>query len=491
MRKPEDMFDRDREWEALTRFVTSGQPHATLGVVSGRRRQGKTFLLEALCEATGGFYFAADQAAEAESLRYLSTAVTEFLDSKLPIQFADWRQAVDTLLMIGNDREVPVVIDEFPYLVKASPSLPSIIQAALSPRREQRLRSRTRLLLCGSAMSFMGSLLSGDAPLRGRAGLELIVPTLDYQLAAEFWGVRDPRLAIQMQSIVGGTPAYRREFVEDDVPSGIHDFDDWALRTVLNPSSPLFREARYLLSEEPGLRDVGLYQSVLAAVAFGNSTSGGIASYVGRKAGDITHHLSMLEDCGLLRRDCDAFRINRTLFRICEPLITFYQAIMRPDWSEWEHGRDRRRLWQRRQHRFLSNVVGPAFEEICRTWVSRYAPEQYFGGYTGRVESGLVHDTHSRKSHEVDIVVIGDEPNAKQPLLSIGEVKWNDVMGMGHLNRLRRIRELLSENPRLDTSHTTVACYSGAGFMPALEEAAAAGEVILVGPETLYGPSDT
>lgn len=143
-----------------------------------------------------------------------------------------------------------------------------------------------------------------------------------------------------MQSIVGGTPAYRREFVEDDVPSAIQDFDDWALRTVLNPSSPLFREARYLLSEEPGMRDVGLYQSVLAAVAFGNSTSGGIASYVGRKTGDITHHLSILEDCGLLRRDCDAFRTNRTLFRICEPLITFYQAIMRPDWPEWEHGRD-------------------------------------------------------------------------------------------------------------------------------------------------------
>ena len=56
-----------------------------------------------------------------------------------------------------------------------------MIQAAFGPRREERLNSRTRLLLCGSAMSFMGRLLSGAAPLRGRAGLEMVVPTLDYQ----------------------------------------------------------------------------------------------------------------------------------------------------------------------------------------------------------------------------------------------------------------------------------------------------------------------
>lgn len=130
-------------------------------------------------------------------------------------------------------------------------------------------------------------------------------------------------------------------------------------------------------------------------------------------------------------------------------------------------------------------------EEICRTRVSRYAPENYFGGYAGRVESGLVHDPNHRTSHEIDIAVFGDEPNTKQPLLSIGEAKWNDVMGMEHLNRLRRIRELLSENPRLDTSRTTVACYRGAGFMPALQEAAASGEVILVGPEARYGQIDS
>ncbi|MEV0299291.1 ATP-binding protein [Nocardia sp. NPDC050710] len=485
--KPSDMFDRDREWQALTSFATSGQPNATLGVVSGRRRQGKTFLLEALCEATGGFYFAADQATEAESLRYLAAAVAEFTESPLPIRFDDWRQAVDTLLAVARERELPVVIDEFPYLAKASPALPSIIQSALAPRRAERRNSRARLLLCGSAMSFMGSLLAGGAPLRGRAGLELIVPTLDYLLAAEFWEIEDPRLAFLVHAVVGGTPAYRREFVEGDTPADLADFDDWVLRTALNPASPLFREARYLLSEEPGLRDPGLYHSVLAAVAQGNSTSGGIASYVGRKASDITHPLTVLEDCGLLQREPDLFRGNRMLYRINEPLVTFYQAITRPDWTEWERARDSARLWKRRQHRFESNVLGPHFEEVCRNWVTGYAPDGLFGGHITRVGSGMVNDPTQKVTHEVDIAVFGEPTDGTEALLSIGEAKWNEVMGMGHLDRLHRIRDLLSS--KFDTSHTKLACYSAAGFSPALKAAANQDDVLLIDLDQLY-PKD-
>src|SRR3954465_7210377 len=116
MDKPVGMFDRDDEWAALVRFSSNAQPVATLGVVSGRRRQGKTFLLDALCRQVGGFYFAAEEAAEAESLRDLGAEVAAYLDAPAPLRFADWRQAIDVLLALGRDRPVPIVLDELPYL---------------------------------------------------------------------------------------------------------------------------------------------------------------------------------------------------------------------------------------------------------------------------------------------------------------------------------------------------------------------------------------
>jgi uncharacterized protein len=88
MLKPAEVFDRDFEWSALSRFIGDDQPGATLGIVTGRRRQGKTFLLEAVCEAAGGFYFGATEAADAESLRQIAAALTTRLGPPSPFHFA-------------------------------------------------------------------------------------------------------------------------------------------------------------------------------------------------------------------------------------------------------------------------------------------------------------------------------------------------------------------------------------------------------------------
>lgn len=487
MERPADMFDREHEWAALARFITDPQPGATLGVISGRRRQGKTFLLDAACTAAGGFYFGATEATDPESLRRISTALTAYTNPPSPYHFRDWAEVIDVLLALGRERPIPVVIDEFPYLARANPEIPSLIQQALRTRRTERVESRTRLLLCGSALSFMGKLMSGNAPLRGRASLELVVRTLDHQLAAQFWDITDPRLALQVNAIVGGTPAYRREFARGQTPASLDDFDDWVVRTVLNPESPLFREPRYLLAEESDLRDPALYHSVLAAVAEGNSTRSGMANYLERKAADIAHPITVLEDAGLLHRDVDVFRDNRPAYRVAEPLIAFYHAIMRPVWDQLERPGAGSRVWQGSRRRFTSNILGPHFEQVCRDWTLHQAPPELLGGLPARVGHGVVNDAARRTGHEVDVAVVGIADGVKAPLLAIGEAKWNDTMGLGHLERLREIRMLIAAGNRYDATDTRLICYSGAGFSPGLERAAeAAGDVSLVDLAQLY-----
>ncbi|WP_449060958.1 ATP-binding protein [Planomonospora algeriensis] len=488
MRKPEDMFDRDREWAALVKFATDEQPGATLGVVSGRRRQGKSFLLEALCQELGGFYFSAQEATDTESLTLIGDALTRHLNPVIPFTPSNWSMVIDVLLRIGQDRPVPVVIDEFPYLARANPALPSIIQSAYAPRRAERTSSKTRLLLCGSAMSFMGRLLSGNAPLRGRASLDLPVNTLDYRLAARFWELDDPRLALMVHAVVGGTPAYRTEMIRYDAPRDTADFDDWVVRAVLSPGSPMFLEARYLLAEEPDLRDGALYHSVLSAIAEGNSGRGGIAGYVGRKSNELSHPLTVLEDAGLIERETDAFRGNRTDFRIKEPLLAFYHAMMRPFWPQLLRGTATEQIWQRVRQRFTGNVLGPHFERVCREWTLYFAEER-FGGWPAQVTAGTVNDPAARTTHEVDVAAVGHAEDGIPPLLAIGEVKWDETMGLGHLARLRDIHGLIRRNDRYDSSQTRLVCYSGAGFTEELLQARDRGEVDLVGLDDLYGPA--
>jgi uncharacterized protein len=479
--KPAHLFDRDTEWQGLVSFAADARPGATLGVVSGRRRQGKSYLLQALAAATGGIYFPALEVTEAVSLRSFADELVRFSGSPVP-PFRDWLDAFPYLLRITGDQIIPVIIDEFPFLVKASPSLPSIIQRELGPGGSGPA-SRARLLLCGSAMSVMGSLLSGRAPLRGRAGLELIVHPFGYQDAARFWEISDPRLAVLVHSVAGGTPAYRRELVREDTPADLGDFDSWVVRTMLNPQTPLFREARYLLAEETDIRDPALYHSVLAAVAEGNNTSGGISSYIGRKSNEVAHPLRVLEDCRLLIREPDVFRSGRARYRIAEPLVTFYQAIMSREWARLELGGGQA-VWAGARARFFSQVTGPHFEAICREFAIAADPAS-FGGLPGEVGSGIIPDPANRTQIEVDVVVLAPaEPGRPRRVLSLGEAKWDRVVDIRHVERLRRARDLLAVKG-FDTRDTILACYSGAGFSPELK-GTQGHDILLVGLDRLY-----
>jgi hypothetical protein len=268
-----------------------------------------------------------------------------------------------------------------------------------------------------------------------------------------------------------------------DAPSGRDDFDAWLLRTVLNPQSPLFREARYLLAEETEIRDPALYHSVLAAIADGNRTNGSIANFVGRKSADITHPLNVLEDAALVAKEADLFRRGRWLYRVTEPLITFYEVVMRPEWYRLETGHGEA-VWRDQQADFLSRVVGPHFESLCRSFAMQAGPG-LFGAPVGEVGSGIVNDSANRTQIEIDVAVLAPpEPGRPRRLLSLGEVKWGQVMTPHHTARLTRARDLLAAN--FDISDCMLACYSAAGFSADLRSAARP-DLVLISASDLYG----
>jgi len=481
--KPGWVFDRDREWAALAAHLESARPVPTLGLVTGRRRQGKTFLLAALAQAGDGFYFGADEATGAESLRRFSDVLAQH--SGTPVRFGTWDDAIAFLFSLAAGRPVPLIIDEFPMLMRAEPALPSILQRQLDARQLPTAnQGLARLLLCGSAMAVMSGLLAGGAPLRGRAGLELMLRPLGFRDAARFWEVSDPRTAIMLHAIVGGTPAYRDQFAGADTPAGPADFDAWVCRTVLNPFTPLFREARYLLAEEVSAREPGLFHSVLGAIANGNSTNGGIATYVGRRSSDIAHPLTVLEDVGLVSRDPDLFRKGRSAYRIAEPLISFYQAIMRPQWAALELG-GAERVWRDSSARFFSGVVGPHFEQICRDWLA--TADGVLAEPAALVGSGVIPGGRPGGQVQVDVAALSPGwPGERSRVLSLGEAKWGKRLGLRHLDRLARARDMLAQRG-LDTDPTTLALYSGTGFDDDLVAVARQRpDVLLVDPARLY-----
>ncbi|MFK4188583.1 ATP-binding protein [Streptomyces sparsogenes] len=433
----------------------------------------------------GGFCFGAQQAAGAESLRRLGDELARYTGTSPPNHWHRWEDAVDALLTLGDRRPVPIVLDEFPDLVRESPALPSIIHSAYRHLRDEGRDNRTRLLLSGSALPLMHRLFGAASPLHELADLELAVHPLDFRQAARFWDIDDPRLALLVHAVVGGTPAYRR-YAGDHAPSGPNDFDAWVCRTVLNPRTPLFLEAHHLLQEETDHWDRALCHSALTAIASGCSTPGEVAERLGISLTDASHCLALLQANGLLHSEPDAFRSNLIRLRLAEPLLSFEHAALRPHRSALEHqGADE--VWRRVRPVFDSAVAGPHFAQICRDWVMGFADPTVFGARPTRAAPGSVPGMarHAGPHAEADVVVRGRTDADSRALLSVGVARWDEVMDLHHLEHLRHLLDLLAAGGE-DVTHARPACYSGVGFTPALRAAEGEGHVVLVGLDRLY-----
>lgn len=487
--KPDYIFDRFMEWQTLAGFAADERPGATLGIVSGRRRQGKTLLIESMCEELGGLYFAVPEDMPAsEHLRRLAEAIAAFTGD-LPPRLDTWDQAIEALFRLGTDKPVLVVLDEFPYMAHSTSGLPSIIQHALSPRGMARTQSRTRLILCGSSISFMSQLVSGSAALFGRARLSLVVQAFDFRTAAQFWQAQnDPALATYLFAMVGGTPAYIE--YTSGLPTSLADLDSWVPRNLLNSTNMLFRQPRMLLSEDSAFSQIGMYGTVLTAIAEGSHTVSSIAQRVGRSTSDINHYVKGLTDGGFLAHHPDAFRANRAMYQINDALIRFHHAIVYPNWSRLELYRPERvaKLWADSRDTFTSQVLGPAFEDICRAWTFDFASAESLDGEAASVEQGVLNDPAGRSQLQLDIVV----RDSGGEMIAIGEAKSGEVIGGRHLAKLRSAVGLLRSQQRIDANRSPLLLlFSGAGFTPELEaEATSSGGAIqLVGLDRLYSGS--
>lgn len=483
--KPNRLFGRDREWRELNSFVRSEQQGASLGLVYGRRRQGKTLMLELLARETEGFLFAATQQTEAQNLADLGAAYAAYRGLRQPVVFRDWPEALDELLRIGTDRGTLVVLDEFPYLTAATPGLASYLQHALSPLSFAKEHTRTRLILCGSALTTMSQLLGGGAPLRGRATMELVVRPFRYREAAEFWGVADrPELAFRLHALVGGTPAYK-EMSGGTAPHNLDEFDSWVQDKLLNPASAMFREGSLLLREEPSISDPSSYAATLAAVSTGSHRRSEIAAALGRPSTALAHLLSGLKDIGLLEQLDDALRDKRSVFRLSEPVVRLHQLLIQRHEPELVIGRADR-VWTENADTVASKIYGPHFEDLARQWALEHAATETLGGRATTVLPTEIACREHRRGHELDVVAIERRTHDGNRITAIGEAKsTSKPIGTSQLERLEHLRGLLPS--ALVTQAPKLLLFSRSGFTPDLMRASSQrSDVELVDLDRLY-----
>ena len=475
--KPSDVFGREAEWSLLVDHLVGPRAGSQLAVVLGRRRQGKSALLVAAAEATGGFYWEAAQQSREQNLEAFGEAWGRYVGAPAPLRFSGWQDALDALF---SQPSVRLLLDEVGYLVETAPEFPSLLQRHFGPVAEQ--RGSARVVLCGSVVAQMTRLFAVNAPLRGRQHLRIDVAPFDFREAAEFWGLQaNPDAAFRLHALVGGTPAYRRYAGGRTPERG--NVDKWAIRHLLDPSSPLFHEGQLLVSEDPTLVDQSLYWSVLGAVADGNARRGDIAAAVGRTSPALAQSIDVLAAGRWIEQRRDPFHQRSTTIALTEPILRMYRTLIAPERARLLAGRAAD-VWNDAQPRLARRVLAPHLEWMANDWMIRFASADTAGGGIRSSTPGVLRPR--TRAWQIDVVALAPDRNDVDRVVAIGEVKaTREPVGLQELTRLDEIAGGLGDRAAPMVKRLLV---GRAGFTAELgREARRRADVELVDLDRLYG----
>ena len=242
-------------------------------VIYGRRRVGKTALINEFCKGKPTIFFSALNAPSTENLEALSKAIYSCQNpesTNAPV-FQSYADALDEITEMAREQRLIFVIDEYPYLAKAEKSISSRLQHIIDHTWQN---TSLYLILCGSSMSFMEyQVLGYESPLYGRRSAQFKLQALTYKEITAF----HPELSTEDQAllygITGGIPHYINKLEIQD------SLEEALLENLFNTSSYLFEEPENLLKQE--LREPAIYNSVISAIANGASHANEISTKAG------------------------------------------------------------------------------------------------------------------------------------------------------------------------------------------------------------------
>lgn len=455
-------------------------------MVYGRRRQGKTMLLESVCDAADGFLWQAREQSSAQNLRSIEQAIGVF--TGVTPRLENWDAAVEAICGLQrpagtSTAPLPVVIDEVGYLLDSDPGFASRLQAALAPLKNRRRKSSVRLILCGSAFGQMRRLVDAGAPLRGRSQLDLVLRPFRFRQAAEFWGLENnPDLAFRLHALIGGTPAYH-EFAGGEAPTK-GNLDRWVIDHLLSVSSPLMNEGRTVVAEDPALHDRALYWAVLGAVADGASSRGEITAALDRPATSLHHALTALVDADWLRVDQDPLRERSSRYSLGEPMVRFHRLVVEPAGARLTQRRTAADVWADATVTVRSRIFAPHLEQLASEWLLLDASPMTTGGPVSHCGPSRVGT--GKRAFKLDVLATVADPRGVERVAVVGEVKSGQQRsGLDQLERLDSVVSIL--NPKLVGEPPKRLLVARSGFTRELEQhARSRSDVELVDLSRLY-----
>lgn len=456
----------DREQQVRELRALADADGAQMGLLYGRRRVGKTYLLQhAWGEDARLFYFLAGGVTPEQNRQDLLRELDDWSERPItPGDFPNWRTTFQTLFEHARDDSLIVVLDEFQYLLGNSKQEHQEVTSQLNAiwdREVKKYDLDLTLILCGSEIGTMKGIGAGG-PLYGRISWRHRLGPFDYFNAARMCEGRSLRERIYIYAILGGLPEYLDALREDE------ELADAVARTVLSSRGEVHFQLERLLEQEQGLRDPRKYRAVLSAVATGATTTNEIKqrAFSSGSQHRVRRILETLEELGLVRRERN-FRAGKKAAwsnRIADNAVRFWYRFVHPHRSHLQ-ARPARDVWEHAVKPQLDVYTGKVFEQLISDAFRRHHDSWNFPMFVHWARWEGV--TRDRRSIEIDIAA-----ELQDQKLLTGEVKWSSspVDLELHVEHQSKLQALANSGQRwaheaLEPEHSHGHLYvSAAGF---------------------------
>ncbi len=427
-------LDRETELAWLEEGWASDRPQ--LRILYGRRRVGKSALLDAFARSKRHIMYQAVEGSTADQLRDLTAAILAAEEDPVlrAAPLANWDAAFAYFARMAAQERLLVVLDEYQYAAESDSTLGSRLQRWWS---REAVHLPIYLVLCGSYVRFfVNNVLTGPAYGRNTGALQL--RPLGYRQAAAFfprWAAEDK---VRAYAVTGGLPHY----LEQMEPSRTLG---WNIQhRILRRGAVLYQEAELLVREE--LREPRLYYSILRAMSEGCTRISDIRARAlpqGARA-DITPYLNTLQELGLVQYQQPVVggAVRRGIWRIADPYLRFWFRFVLAHKTLLDHGADVERFYRATVQPALDHFVSaPAYEDICRAWVldqanaGAFGPVDRVGAWWGPIPAPVPQQPRRQTEAEVEVVA------AQGTRVALGgEAKWTtEPAGFAVLNHLRDV----------------------------------------------------
>lgn len=390
-------------------------------VLYGRRRIGKTTLLNEFSRNKDPLFYTGIETKDSENLQeFGGTAFSHFHIEGSGLTFSSWQDILSFITSrikaASSSKRQLIILDEYPYIADASPELASLLQREIDLSWS---RMNVMLILCGSSVTFMQEEVLGEkSPLYGRRTGQMDLLPLDYRTSALFVPDYTPEEKAIVFGVTGGIPKYLSVF---DASLPLHENIQ---HNYFLSSGYFYEEPMNLLRQE--FRDVPLYYAIVNAIGQGCTQVNEISDRTGFDSSRLAPALRKLEAVRIVRRDVPILNEkNKKLVQYVleDGMFRFWFRFVSRGAGAIERGYGER-YYQNMVKPFLHEYMGPIFELICQEYTFRVGALGRFGGMITRIGKWRGNDPYRRTPSDIDVVGI-DEMDKKAV---IGECKFRNTI---------------------------------------------------------------